>query len=334
MRTNPNDLDLTLKSADYSAALDTFIFLAEKQGIPLQRIGSFGKVQYPGISDLDVLVIGSDSQLFSLSRDFEEKRRVDPRFRYVFFHAPVYVPQQYVDESCLMHTFNGLTPMSPGCPLFNKLATQRFTESQERELSWLTFVLSIGARSLYARRNQDASLRFLLLLMRNIAHSLETLISREAGEKLKSRVSSFREQALNNQLAQKLALDETRILFRELLIATQATFKTSATEQHTLLLKRNWLLRTGDCGIKSSRPFNQLTLPTSLVLFAKSFLFPKLRTQSESSHFDTYETIDRKMRSLNLPNSFPSPFRLQRMPVFDNLIRRPTEYTLNQLLSN
>lgn len=331
MQSSDNDLDTELKSAHYQAALETFVSLAKDQGIQPEQIGYFGKTNHPGISDLDVLVIAEDLQLTKLSDAFEKKRNNDQRFKYIFFHSPVYVPAQLLEKTSLMHTFDNLTPVAPGCPQLSHLANQRDTQSRERDLSWLTFILSIGAQTLYQSSPQSHSLRFNLLLMRNIGHSLNRLSNRTDANATNLRISEFRKQAIRNTLPLKTAVFETKKLYLELLQKTQSVFEAGNDKQKSLLLKRRWLISSGDSSIFIGKPFNYLTLPSSLLTFAESYLHPHLRSPNETAHFKAYEEIERTMNRLKLPNSFPSPFQLKRIPIFDRTVRRVVDTVLTRL---
>lgn len=159
-----DDLDRGLTYSDYERARQQFIDMAQACGIRPDGIGFFGETGCPGISDIDAIAVGEPNQLRLLREKVEALREIDRVFGYCFWHPPVYALENISVSLRTLHTLHGLQPLESG-----PLSSLESLQEEEWVLSvvWFTFLLRC-----LRERSPAPSLRWLLLLYRNLEHSL------------------------------------------------------------------------------------------------------------------------------------------------------------------
>lgn len=165
-----NDLQLDLVEDDYLTAKSIFMKLCADQQIDAAGIGFFGSIGYPGISDLDALVIASPSKLIALREAHEYERSINPDYAYIFWHEPLYIIDAIKTKIHLFHTLVGLE--------FERKSGESILMSCNDENSdlihiiWFIFLLQVyNSIVLDERNNKRISARLLLLVHKNIEYS-------------------------------------------------------------------------------------------------------------------------------------------------------------------
>lgn len=182
MRGVRADLPLHLTAADYADAKATLERLCATVGVGLDRIGYFGQVSHPGISDLDAMVIARPGQLAELATAIEAARSSDPVLAAVLWHPPVYLLEELVPVARELHTFAGLRGGAA-----DLLPPEQASPPTVLERCWFTFLCRVYADLLL---RSTVSLRTLLLVHRDLEISLHRL-SRQAGVTLEPSSTSI-----------------------------------------------------------------------------------------------------------------------------------------------
>ena len=164
-----DDLELSITAESYDRAKDAFVTLCRNAGVAHDRIGFFGTIGFPVVSDLDALVIGSNDQLREIGESLEQLRRVDPEIREIFWHPPVYVLESIRELAGSLHTLHGLTDVVRS--QLGPIAVDS-NSSYQRTLNhvWFSFLASVVATSL---SRAQISLRLILLLHKNFEVSMD-----------------------------------------------------------------------------------------------------------------------------------------------------------------
>ncbi|GAB3512650.1 hypothetical protein GCM10027341_53640 [Spirosoma knui] len=169
-----NDLNLDLTQADYKNYTNKFFELCKQCDIDEKKVALFGQVGFPGISDIDVLVINSSENIKRLSSIFEKERTISKNFRYLFCHEPAYVIENTIEDVCRIHSLEGVTSIEEDFTMLESY--KQSIAPQEKDI--LNIVWFITLTYLVADMQKKAvigppiSLRLILLTYKNILHSL------------------------------------------------------------------------------------------------------------------------------------------------------------------
>jgi hypothetical protein len=166
-----NDLKLDLGTDYYVRATDIFTDICLKAGVTAGNIGFFGQIRFPGISDLDAIVIGSPEQIRQISDEFNLLLKANLEFRYVFWHLPVYIISEFEDSLPHFHTLNNL----------NWLAERRHlsTDNDKKLLNviwYLSLLPTLTEMLRMKERGTPISLRLLLLVYSNLWYSINVFV--------------------------------------------------------------------------------------------------------------------------------------------------------------
>ena len=161
-----NDLQ-NLQRSDYDHALEILVRELTKTSDVI-FIGQFGLVKNPGISDLDVLVIAEDRNYKTVRAASRRITAEIPHSNYIFWHPVSVVPKSLLPASRLLHTFSNLRP------LWGDATPANFSAANDPALKAISAALwnSYFWRCVCNLRNSRPSLRMLIFLLNNIAHSI------------------------------------------------------------------------------------------------------------------------------------------------------------------
>jgi hypothetical protein len=209
-----NDLQ-KLSAADYAACLGQVVqALADKPFVV--SVYQFGSVNFPGISDLDLLVVLESEDDYDRKKDeVDSAIAAAPHAGYCFYHGAIVVPLQTLPFLHLFHSVEQLKRLH-GNEVAEAISARRF--GIEQALAWNCYFYQAYLELLSAR---EASLRCVLLLLNNLATSIR-LNDEQAGTGL---YAGFK--------------DEVDGLRRDLLAGGDADAGDAA---HRLLAKGVWVL--------------------------------------------------------------------------------------------
>jgi hypothetical protein len=150
-----------LERSDYAACADGIVERLAASGL-VRAVLQFGTVRHPGISDLDLLVVADRDDPAALAR-IRELVAGAPHAGYCLFHEPSYALPRDLPFLHLFHTLEHLRP------LYGTPPPHRPEEDPLRTLAWNSYFYRL---LLEARAMEEASLRLLLLLARNLATTI------------------------------------------------------------------------------------------------------------------------------------------------------------------
>jgi len=169
-----NDLNFDFSFGDYEDAKQKFIKLCISAKVSIDNIGFFGNVGFPGISDIDALVVGEAEVIRELNRRFYEERKQNERFAYLYWHRPVYVLENIIGVAKQLHTFENIHPVIEDSRL-NGLFGYTDSSKVNNEtlyIAWFIFlIINIAKQERRLKKGQEVSLRLMLLVYKNIFHS-------------------------------------------------------------------------------------------------------------------------------------------------------------------
>lgn len=168
-----DDLPRSLTTDDYQAAQQLVQELCLECEIEADRVGFFGSVGFPGISDIDVAIVGDPPRLTRVVEEFDKRCRESGWLRSMFRHSPLFLLEDCVKIAPRLHTliglseplrgqvFDGVDPIDSGSP---------FAESYDALLHaiWISFLIAFVAG---LGRKGPISARRLLLVHKNLEYS-------------------------------------------------------------------------------------------------------------------------------------------------------------------
>ena len=167
----------TLEISDYEAAEAKVREFAQASGIRPECVGKFGKVNWPGISDLDIAVVGQKNELNLLRKLIAQERISNENFNFILFHDPVYIVDEIAPLAFGFHTFQGLEESTR-----NYLSTVSQTGIQAANsalrVAWFFFLSEIFSSDL--RRNIFEERRS-LLIHKNFEETISWLLPTYVG---------------------------------------------------------------------------------------------------------------------------------------------------------
>lgn len=191
-----DDVRRGLALEDYEAvATSLFAELSSEPGV--LALGLFGEFSNPGISDVDALVIAEPWACRALKDQITGWLNSQDLAHYLFSHMPLLVPETMLEHSRFLHTLYQARWVHQLRPLDLPPAGEPHTGFLE--LVWTSFLLAAIAD---VALMPSISLRFLLLLLKNIHQSCENL-SQRLGElhRFKDRSHALRLQVIASPLA-------------------------------------------------------------------------------------------------------------------------------------
>lgn len=282
-----NDLIFDYQLHDYENAKKEFINLCLSSGILEEHIGFFGNVGFPGISDIDGLVVGHPYAVNELNKRFCNKQNHDKRFAYLFWHRPVYVLSSVIEIADQLHTFEGLHPFQRGGDLGGLLKNQTILNDKNESLyiAWFVFLLVIIAnQERKLKENQSVSLRLILLIYKNIFHSYTTFgeVSKTQGSSEIVNPQKMRENVRDNPFNDGLRIFIEKS-FLELAKETMSVFDTyclgkfnnyKISDRNVLIGQKDLIFRKDySTHIKNGKLFNKISLNSIAFQMVSEFYF-------------------------------------------------------------
>ena len=166
-----DDLDRFIQLRDYQNAYESWVAHIGNYewALDLGRFGSFG---FPGISDLDTIVIVDSGHLRAAMAAHDSWVKQSDSRQFLFFHPPVFVPYELVGQFHRLHSLQNLHwEGALGAKSFSKCE-----ESCQSSLTvvWALFLLPIAFR--LCKTQNGGSLRKILLVLKNL-HTAEDRLS-------------------------------------------------------------------------------------------------------------------------------------------------------------
>lgn len=162
------DLDLDLSYKDYDKVKGRFIELCDAAGITKEKIGFFGNVGFPGVSDLDAFVCDVPERLNELEKIHRNELERCPKYRYIFWHTPVFLPCEAIAYTSFLHTLKDLEFQADGLKILKP-------SEQNLEILHIIWFLSLIRPVVFVEKQylkkKPVSLRHLLLVYKNLAYS-------------------------------------------------------------------------------------------------------------------------------------------------------------------
>ena len=197
-----DDLLRHLSLDDYEEAKRILEELCHRHGVARERVGYFGRVGHPGISDIDAVIVGDAPRLTRVVQEFEKRREESAWLRSMFWHEPLYVLDDVLEIVSRLHTLVGLSE-----PLREELHAHPATSAPPTAPSpdevlhgiWMTFLVQVVA-GLW--RLKDVSARTLLLVHKNLEYSERYFSERRPGSEPQGSSAH-----LNSEAVRSLALE-------------------------------------------------------------------------------------------------------------------------------
>lgn len=170
-----NDVKWNLGRDAYAAASARFVELCGACGIGGDRAGFFGSAGFPGVSDLDALAVGDCASLVRLAMLHGKEAEVSADYRYLFWHEPLWILDEVADDAYRLHTMEGARCAYGAGSLVKGVVAEE--TRRVLHVAWLIFL--IGAVAEIARQRDETGLRLLLLVHKNLRHSIEVFAGKD-----------------------------------------------------------------------------------------------------------------------------------------------------------
>lgn len=172
-----NDVRWGLGRDAYERASTRFVEMCDSCGVGRDQIGFFGAVGFPGVSDLDALVVGDQATLVRLAALHREEARKSDVYGYLFWHEPLWILEEVKDDAYRLHTMDGLKRADGRA----ELSVAGVVSEEARrvlDVAWLIFLLgAVAEMGCVAKGRRGLSLRLLLLVHKNLRHSMRVFRS-------------------------------------------------------------------------------------------------------------------------------------------------------------
>lgn len=168
-----DDLPRSLTTHDYQAAQQLVQKLCYECGLEPERVGFFGSVGCPGISDIDVAIVGDPARLTRVVKEFDKRCRESDWLRSMFRHPPLFLLEDCVRVVPRLHTLIGLSEPLRGQvfdgvdPLNSESSCARSYDALLHAM-WISFLIAFVAG---LGRRGPISARRLLLVHKNLEYS-------------------------------------------------------------------------------------------------------------------------------------------------------------------
>lgn len=316
-----DDLCRELDHPDYHWAKQQFEKICYCAGTPNKNVGYFGSISFPGISDIDAIVFGTDEQIRAIESNFQALRRSSTRFAQLFWHGPVYIRDDIAAAAEQLHTFDGVKMLDGGnAPFPNRISN---SQRELLHLIWFTFLQGVVAGICGQKK---VSLRLLLLVYKNLEHSRRFFASRELKHDTEGMAShEYRGLAWSDPtfVSDGGAWDAFQVQFQNACIAADR-YCTAGTDSISNSRRSSSMLVAGRTRFIRSRPHS------SLLTFGRfSFIGANPRTYEIASSYlssaprpsndlTTYlNLLDDSIRMYSdngIPLSFITPFGITSAP--------------------
>jgi hypothetical protein len=154
-----------LSLADYEAGLRRYIELFGEQHAGPAAIYQFGKIRTPGVSDIDLAFVVSDTDWRRACAVAERVLSADDRLSYLFTHEPVVVCESLLPHLACFHSLEGCRRVSgESDPLATAPSTLSEGARLMRQAVWSSFMRVAGWKLAKA----EIGLRRVLILLHNL----------------------------------------------------------------------------------------------------------------------------------------------------------------------
>jgi hypothetical protein len=301
-----NDIDSSIKLDDYIIAKNFIVDSCHKLGI--NNVHSFGKINNPAISDLDVLIIGKPSQLKKINKKFLDKKRKSKTFGYIFFHEPVYLIEHLFFESKYLHSFNSIKKISKKSINKDSLKTSK-KDVDVLHVAWFCFLLRVCV-GIYKniKVNKKVSLRFLLLVYSNIYESLKYFDLKKS--RIIQNPKNLRKKILKKNIELVDVWKNFDLLFNETILSFDK-YCENICPAHKVVSKKEFIIHkkiTYVCSEKTKLNINSLWGIILLNRFAFSFIEDYFFFNKDSVNFKKYITVSNHAKAIYLKEGLDYPF--------------------------
>lgn len=314
-----NDLKLDLTIQDYTKAKNLFLNFCKSAKISQNNIGFFGEVGFPGISDIDALVISTPDKIKKLNLLVQQETANSASFNYLFWHPPVFVLDSIQKKANILHTLEGLKSIKSGANLFNH-KTLNYEETDVLNIVWFLSLISVISDMQRTISNNDPiSLRLCLLVYKNLIHSFNKfsldeedlpnnlLSSQELRTLVKEKYNSQLNEFLLNQFFMLFNLTCNRFdNFCQLQLALK-----SDTGKTSLISSQTKVYRKGDeTVIKVKRFYNLIKINKFAFQLLLEYHIGKSTHHALNNYIIASKACKVEYKKFNIHYPFIQPFSL------------------------
>lgn len=181
---------IKIPKEEYDNSISKFVSKSKEISF-VKSVYLFGKIGFPGISDIDFFVVVSEG-------NFEKKKKIildeinksSKYSEYLYYHDPLIVTEKEAPYAKFFHTIENLKLLYGKKILFKKIEN-KFIYSL-----WNTFFYRTY---LNEEKKGFSSERRILLILNNLAESIKYNLDKKEGEEFKKRVREIRERVLSGK---------------------------------------------------------------------------------------------------------------------------------------
>lgn len=312
------DLMLSLEIADYEDAKINLVEICEACNISQKDVGFFGEVGFPGISDIDAVVIADPCSIIRLHKLFSAETINSKSFRYLFCHPPVYLFNNLADKVGHLHTLKGAYfPYNCDFTL-DQSNTISKPASQLLNIFWFISLLNIiSAIMNNLKNNVPVSLRLLLLVYNNLMHSYNFF---NASSKTIKERSFLHPQELRvmikysrlNQL-DALCLEHFILIFKETCkyfdsFMVDFDINLGISNRKTLIARDICFLKSGKTGEYAGSLFNNMSINEKGFSLIEDYFFGNSKSEIMNNYIQTSFLCEAEYRKHRIAYPFIKPF--------------------------
>lgn len=268
-----------------------FIRAGDFSDVAIYRFGNIGE---PGISDLDLLIVGDQDALVKVKNFYDQLVETSDKVKFIMFHPPVLCPLSLVSDLNKFHTLYNLVPLN-GASLI-KIKEENI---ENLEYEWATSLLVLAVEIL----NADWSVRNKLLLQKNLSVSLKKLCNIDVSDEVRKARSLY----LKNELTEDHINDSIH------------SFTLSLAENLTPPLIYSFMsilmyrFRVNSSVVICKNNSKKQTFISAQKIFVPERLFHFLchHAFGDFSRRRKYISFNEKLKQEGLPKFTPTPFGLR-----------------------
>lgn len=137
----------------------------------LVMLGRFGEVGTPSISDLDVLIVLTDTDYINARSEILKFIKFDPDLSYLFVHEPLIIPNSILDQTPYLHSLENLILSYNPDNLQFSVPSKNYIELLQ--ILWTTFLVPIAISIL--QNPHQFGVRFVFHVIKNLQTSAVNL---------------------------------------------------------------------------------------------------------------------------------------------------------------
>ncbi|WP_019878761.1 hypothetical protein [Succinispira mobilis] len=186
-----------LDDADYDICIEYIVENLKKKSF-IFGVYQFGSIKFPGISDIDIMIVLDDLNEYSLKKNcIEEIIRNAPNSEYCFWHESIIISKKDLAYIKYFHTVDNIKKLFA--------ISEDIIEEQLDSKTYYNLILMWNAyfyqMFLQIQNNANVSLRQILLILNNMKISINNnnIIYRLKHEyDFESRVAAIRKESISN----------------------------------------------------------------------------------------------------------------------------------------